>query len=261
MEIETTNMSALINRFSLFLFSAFGILIWIYVIFVYFQIPTEQEIRKSCFQTKMYSVELCEKHPTYVSLSEVPRYFISLLVISEDASFWSHRGFDWEEIKNSFVTNWQKGYYARGGSTITQQLARNLFLHKRKTVHRKILEAIITVKLERLLSKRQIIEKYINVVQFGPNVFGVNQAAQYYFKKSAAQLRPEESAFLIMLLPNPEKNSKSFFKKKLTHFAELRIKSLLRKLWMNQGMTDDEYRDSLSRLGLLFGHDSLEIQN
>lgn len=252
-------MTALVQRVGFRLAVILSLVVWFYLGVVYFSLPSEQDIQNTCFRTKMFGVELCEKRKNYVRLGAVPKHFINLLLLAEDASFWSHQGFDWEEIKNSFVTNWEKGYFARGGSTITQQLARNLFLNRQKNLHRKLLEAIITMRLEALLTKKQILERYINVVQFGQNVFGISQASNYYFKKSPNLLRPEESAFLVMLLPNPERNAKSFYQKKLTRFAEGRIKTLLRKLWITQGISDEEYQASLVRLPSIFeGHDQVE---
>ncbi len=125
------------------------------------------------------------------------------LIASEDANFVEHGGFDWGGIRLALERNWKKGRVVRGGSTITQQLAKNLFLSPERSYWRKAEEAIITVLLEAMLSKRRILELYLNVIEWGNGVFGAEAAAQRYFRVSAAQLTAEQAARLAAMTPSP----------------------------------------------------------
>jgi len=211
------------------------------------QIPSDKQI-KGCLTTEMYKVQLCPGTQTYSKLSNISPYLPKAIVITEDGSFWSHRGFDLQEMQNSLKSNLEKGRFARGGSTISQQLAKNLFLSKDKTLVRKFIEAIITVRLEKVLTKKEIMEKYLNVVQFGKDIYGVKQAAKFYFKKEPHELNVTESAFFAFLLPNPEVYSKSFYKKKLTPFAKKRLNEIIDRLYKYSSINDSEYLSSKADL-------------
>ncbi len=125
---------------------------------------------KSCFVTVMYQVHLCPQEPGYTPIRDIPHAVKMAVVVSEDGSFYDHSGFDWFELQESFKKNLRAGHFARGGSTITQQLAKNLYLTKEKSIFRKIREAILAIQIEEILSKEEILEKYFNVVEFGPKV-------------------------------------------------------------------------------------------
>ncbi|HJW04002.1 MAG TPA: monofunctional biosynthetic peptidoglycan transglycosylase [Azospira sp.] len=125
------------------------------------------------------------------------------IIAAEDAKFVDHEGFDWEGIQKALEKNQKKGKIVAGGSTISQQLAKNLFLTPTKTPWRKAEEAVITLMLENLWSKRRIFEVYLNVVEWGNGVFGAEAAARHYYGVSAAQLSPEQAAKLAAMLPNP----------------------------------------------------------
>jgi monofunctional glycosyltransferase len=125
------------------------------------------------------------------------------MVAAEDAKFVDHEGFDWEGIQLALEKNQKKGKVVAGGSTITQQLAKNLFLSPARNYVRKAEEAVITVMLESILPKRRILEIYLNVIEWGNGVFGAEAAARKYFGVSAAQLSPEQAARLAAMAPNP----------------------------------------------------------
>jgi monofunctional biosynthetic peptidoglycan transglycosylase len=125
------------------------------------------------------------------------------LVASEDANFIEHEGFDWEALQKAYEKNLRKGKVVAGGSTISQQLAKNLFLSGRRSFARKLQEAIITVMIETVMDKRRIFEIYLNIIEWGNGVFGAEAAARYYFKKSAASLDAYEAARLAAMVPNP----------------------------------------------------------
>jgi monofunctional biosynthetic peptidoglycan transglycosylase len=143
------------------------------------------------------------QNPYWTSLGAVSPALVLCVVKSEDAKFFHHNGFDWEELGNSFEKNLEESEYARGGSTITMQLAKNLFLWRRKSVARKALEAYLTWRLEHTLAKRRILELYLNVVEWGPGIYGVGEASRHYFGKPPSALTLGESAMLAAILPNP----------------------------------------------------------
>jgi monofunctional glycosyltransferase len=229
------------------IFLAIALIFSVVFVWGYSQIPSDSEIKK-CLTTKMNAVNLCPTSGHYTKLSQISTYLQKAVVLTEDSAFWEHKGFDLNEMQNSIKSNLEKGRFARGGSTITQQLAKNMFLTKEKTLTRKSLEAIITVRLEKNLKKNEILEKYLNVVQFGENLYGVKDAAQFYFQKNPADLDVLESAFLTFLLPSPEVYSKSFHMKRLTPFAYERIALIVERLYTYQRISEEEYLTAKANL-------------
>lgn len=143
------------------------------------------------------------RRQVWVSYDGVSDHLKKAIIISEDAAFFSHKGVDLYELKEAIKEDWEKGKFKRGASTITMQLAKNLYLNPSKNPLRKLQEIIITWQLERTLSKRRIFELYLNVVEWGDGIYGAEAAARYYFSKSAGELDPEEAATLAALLPSP----------------------------------------------------------
>jgi len=125
------------------------------------------------------------------------------LIAAEDAKFVDHEGFDWEGIQKAYEKNLKKGKVVAGGSTISQQLAKNLFLSTKRTPWRKAEEAMITVMLESTMSKRRIFEIYLNVIEWGNGIFGAEAAAKYYYHTSAKNLSADQAATLAAMVPNP----------------------------------------------------------
>jgi monofunctional biosynthetic peptidoglycan transglycosylase len=152
-----------------------------------------------------------EKRKTYriyqswVPFSKMSPYLIKAVLISEDDKFWKHEGFDYEAIQKAIEKDLKAKKFKFGGSTITQQLARNLYLSPEKSLIRKIYEAIITWRMEKILSKKRILELYLNVAEWGEGIFGVEAASRHYFGKPSSELTPEEAARLASVLPNPRK--------------------------------------------------------
>ena len=152
---------------------------------------------------------LQEKNPQaelrhrWIEYEKISPHLKRALIVAEDANFLEHEGFDWEAIQRAYEKNLKKGRYAAGGSTISQQLAKNLFLSGRRSVMRKLEEAIITVMIETVMSKQRIFEIYLNIIEWGNGVFGAEAASRYYFRKSAVQLQPDEAARLAAMVPNP----------------------------------------------------------
>jgi monofunctional glycosyltransferase len=142
---------------------------------------------------------------TWVSLSNISPYLVKAVLIAEDDKFWSHEGFDYEAIQKALEKDMKAGRFKFGGSTISQQLARNLYLSPAKNPLRKMREAIITWRMEKVLPKRRILELYLNLVEWGNGIFGVEAASRHYYGKPSSELTPQEAARLATVLPNPRK--------------------------------------------------------
>ncbi|HBA09294.1 MAG TPA: monofunctional biosynthetic peptidoglycan transglycosylase [Methylotenera mobilis] len=158
------------------------------------------EDRLEVIQEKRPEAELKHK---WVDYEKISNNLKRAVIASEDAKFLNHEGFDWEGIQKAYEKNLKKGKIVAGGSTISQQLAKNLFLSTKRTPWRKAQEAIITVMLEKTMSKRRILEIYLNVIEWGNGVFGAEAAARHYYKTSAARLSKGQAARLAAMIPNP----------------------------------------------------------
>jgi monofunctional biosynthetic peptidoglycan transglycosylase len=140
-----------------------------------------------------------------MALEKIPRILRDLALVAEDAKFYRHPGFDFEQIEYALVSNHQAGKPARGASTISQQVAKNLFLSGDKAMSRKLHEAAITLVMEEVLGKDRILELYLNIAQLGPGVFGVKAGSKHHFGKQPSELTEQEALSLMTLLPSPEK--------------------------------------------------------
>jgi len=141
----------------------------------------------------------------WIDFEAMPKLLRETVRITEDAGFFQHSGIDFAELKEAIKKNWEKGKYARGASTITQQLAKNLYLSTEKSVLRKIKELLITIRLESSISKDRIFTIYLNVIEWGPGIFGVEAASQYHFHKTVSRLNLEEMVRLVAVIPQPLK--------------------------------------------------------
>ncbi len=196
----------------LFCGTVVGLLAGIFV-YIFFTTPDIHQLQKSIpFPTAFMASYLQNaagknRHPRirvhYIPLSKVPRTLQRCIILAEDASFWVHHGIDWHEIQESFFKNIQTGSVIRGGSTITQQVAKNLYLSGKKTLFRKMQEFWIARKLEQTLKKRRILEIYINIIEFGKGLYGLDPAARYYFAKPPARLSIAEMVMLAATIPSP----------------------------------------------------------
>jgi monofunctional biosynthetic peptidoglycan transglycosylase len=139
----------------------------------------------------------------WVEFDAIPNLLKDTIRICEDAAFYQHRGIDFTELKEAIKKNWEKGKYVRGGSTITQQLAKNLYLSTHKSILRKIKEYFIAQRLEAHLGKKRIFSLYLNIIELGPGIYGVQAASIYYFKKNVDELDLEEIVRLTAVIPKP----------------------------------------------------------
>lgn len=139
----------------------------------------------------------------WVDYKAISPFMAQAVIAAEDNKFLQHNGFDWNSIENALKNNQQEGEVVRGGSTISQQLSKNLFLFNQRSWLRKGEEAVITLMMEQMWTKKRILEVYMNSVEFGKNIYGVEAAAQYYFGRNAMELNREQAAFLAAILPQP----------------------------------------------------------
>ena len=155
--------------------------------------------------------QLREEHPAarlryrWVAYKSISVHLKRAVIAAEDAKFLQHDGFDWDGIRKAYEKNVREGEVVAGGSTISQQLAKNLFLSGERAFWRKAQEAAITVMLELILDKRRILELYLNVIEWGDGVFGAEAASRYHFGVSAAQLSAEQAARLAAMVPSPRR--------------------------------------------------------
>ena len=155
--------------------------------------------------------QMREKNPSavlqhqWVPYSRISNNLKRAIVAAEDAKFLDHDGFDWDGIAKASEKNLKKGRIVAGGSTISQQLAKNLFLSGERSWWRKAQEGVITIMIEALMSKRRILEIYLNVIEWGNGVFGAEAAARYHFRTTAAALSPDQAAELAAMVPSPRR--------------------------------------------------------
>ncbi len=142
-------------------------------------------------------------HQSWVSIDDVHPYLLKSIITMEDGKFFTHKGIDWQELKTSLSLNKRRGRAVRGGSTITMQLAKNLFLTTDKSILRKAKEFIITFRMEKELTKKSILENYINAVEWGDGIFGIKKASNIYFDKEPSSLNLNEAARLAAVIPSP----------------------------------------------------------
>jgi len=140
---------------------------------------------------------------TWVPFERISPSLARAVLAGEDSRFFDHEGFDWEEIQKALEKDWKEGKFSRGASTISQQLAKNLFLSTSKNPLRKLHEALITWEMEKIMTKRRILEIYLNVIEWGDGIYGAEAAARNYFNTSAAGLSADQSAFLSAIIPSP----------------------------------------------------------
>jgi hypothetical protein len=192
------------------------------------------------------SIHVSPASPDFIALHDVPPLFVETLLLAEDGGFYSHRGVDLSEVPSAVLTNWSRGAAARGASTITQQLAKNLFLSREKRLGRKLQELSLALLLEATLDKQRILEIYLNVIEWGPGLHGLRPAARRYFGREPRDLTPRQMAFLVAVVPGPVKYQRSFASGTLSPGFRPLVDTLLAKLRSVGGLTEDEYQAALA---------------
>jgi hypothetical protein len=190
-------------------------------------------------------IEVRPGAPGFVALDEVPPLFVQTLLLAEDFGFHGHAGVDPSAMAEAAVASLGGDKPWRGASTITQQLAKNLLLSKERTLTRKLSEVPLALLLDSRLEKERQLEIYLNIVEWGPGLYGLRSAAEHYFGKTPARLRPKEMAFLVRLIPGPLIYQRSFASGELSPAFEELVLQLLGKLWSTGALTDAEYQEAL----------------
>ncbi|HEX8441652.1 biosynthetic peptidoglycan transglycosylase, partial [Archangium sp.] len=191
-------------------------------------------------------------NPSYVPLAELPHPLVRAVLRSEDAAFWVHRGFDFDSLRGILLA--PEDDKVRGGSTLTQQLAKNLFLSREKTYARKVKEAFLTLGLEASVPKERLLEVYFNIIEWGPDLYGIGEAARHYFDKDARVLSIRESAFLASIIPNPVRYHVYCNRGALSELWKKNVEGLLAVLYAGGDITEAEYQEALTAPLVFAGH-------
>jgi monofunctional biosynthetic peptidoglycan transglycosylase len=184
---------------------------------------------------------------TWISLGEVSKLGVAAILISEDWAFFQHHGYDVNQIKEAAQEDWEEKGFVRGASTIDQQVVRNVFLTKDKNLWRKAKELYLAVKMDEVVSKKKVLETYLNIAEWGPGIFGIRAASDYYFNKAPSGLTAKEGAFLAMLLPSPIRYAQSFRQGKLTDYAYETVQSILQKMTQAHYLSEEERLAEMAR--------------
>jgi membrane peptidoglycan carboxypeptidase len=201
--------------------------------------------------------------PHWTPLFRVSPFLVHAVLAHEDATFFQHRGFAPHAFEGALARNLEEGRFAYGASTISMQLARNLFLARDKTLARKLKEALLTWWLEKNLTKEEILELYLNVIEFGPRTYGVGPAARHYFGRRPEELSPAESAFLAVLLPSPSAYERQYEQGRISSYALNRIEGLLVHMERKGRIDLDALAyglDELPRLRFHYGYASAPVR-
>ncbi len=182
----------------------------------------------------------------WIRAKDISKHVFHAIVVAEDASFYQHYGLDLTEIARSVRANIDAGAYVRGGSTITQQLVKMSFLSREKSLIRKVREAAGTLVVERLLSKDEILEWYINLAEFGDGVYGLREAADHYFAIKPELLTIAQSIHLALVLPSPNSWSLGLRRKQLTDFGHSRFSELALRLKQRGFITTSQWQTTMS---------------
>jgi monofunctional biosynthetic peptidoglycan transglycosylase len=214
-----------------------------YAVWVWYRLPDVEFLkRENPKETALMRERGKKRVQEWVPLDRVSQDLVDAVLMGEDAGFFGHEGFDIEEIRRAFERNWEEGRTVRGASTITQQLAKNLFLSTERSYGRKIEEALLARRLEKALSKKRILEIYLNVIEWGDGIYGVEAASRDVLGKSAALLDPAEGALLAAMIPSPLRLQPCERPKSV----RTRQERILR--WMNRAgrISDEEYEAALA---------------
>ncbi len=217
---------------------------------IYFTLPDVSYLKKTnprstaLIEFRKKQGKLTRIRHRWIPLNRIPVKFRQCVIVAEDASFWVHNGIDWYEVWESLKRNFSTGKFKRGGSTITQQLAKNLFLTPEKKVSRKIREWFIARELEKQLKKSRILELYLNSIEWGRGIFGIRAAANYYFRKLPDQLTLDEMVRLAAVLPNPLRWQPD----RPSRTVRWRAKEILRRMRRFHFIDEQEYQETLIRL-------------
>jgi membrane peptidoglycan carboxypeptidase len=201
-------------------------------------------VRREVGESEVRDIVLSPRRPDHVRLAAVPPHVIASLIATEDPRFDHHDGVDFAALGRALVANLAAGTFRAGSSTITMQLARNVFLHRNKTLSRKLQEVVLAWHTEQVLSKPKILELYLNLIELGPGVYGVGAAARHYFGKHASALDPREAAFLSAIAPRPTVAYQSFCNGRLDDLTAAKVRRALSLMVYAGKITTDQWQEA-----------------
>ena len=235
------------------------VLFAVYIAITLFRLPsvegladqdTNLTIQVKDWKGKYHPLVVGPRNSYWTPSGSIPSELKWAVIVAEDGKFYQHEGIDVKAIKGAIKYDLEKRSFARGASTITQQLAKNLFLTREKTLTRKFKEIILAKRLEHELTKGRILELYLNAVELGPMVYGIGHGAQYYFEKPARDLTPRECAFLAAMLPGPHVTYNPY--KHLNRVLK-RSDMILGLLWDKRVLTREEYLRAMAEVPNISG--------
>ncbi|MBN2653840.1 MAG: monofunctional biosynthetic peptidoglycan transglycosylase [Nitrospirae bacterium] len=237
----------LAQSIKIFIFLIAGLILWVGFYILFPNVSALKTKNPDITSFMQYRFEQAEEkgkklniRKSWAPLSSISPYLAKAVIIAEDDKFWRHEGFDFEAIQKAIENDIKTKKMKFGGSTISQQLAKNLYLSPAKNPVRKIKEAILTWRIEKSLSKKRILEIYLNVAEWGNGIFGAEAASRHYFGKPASALSPIEAARLAVVLPNPKKLSP------VSDSAYIqRRANLIYSIMVRRGIVSEEYQDAV----------------
>lgn len=233
-----------------------GLLVWVFIaitgVALYFFYSSMPDFKIMTFKEfkgaakKQVLTKMNDKRVGYRwrPLDQISRDFLYAVVMGEDASYFEHSGINYDALINAFAENIKRRKFVFGASTISQQVVKNVFLYSSKTITRKLKELIITRRMEDRFTKNEILEVYLNIAEFGPDIFGVHMASRYYFNKEPQRVNAAEGAFLALMLPSPKKFHYSIFRNKyLANRHKRKLRRILKDMLYKELISPQQYRD------------------
>ncbi|HEX2686372.1 MAG TPA: transglycosylase domain-containing protein [Kofleriaceae bacterium] len=210
-------------------------------------------------QGEWISFDVGPSNDEFVPLEEISPYLIKSIMSTEDSSFYQHHGFITSEFRTALVNNLKAGKFVQGASSITMQMVKNVLLYREKTLARKLQELFLTWHVENTLTKDRILEIYLNVIEYGPGLYGIGPAAYHFFGKQPKDLTPVEAAFFSTILPSPKERYKQYCAGTLTKWTTGKIDRILQIMRKRDRLTQPEY-DAAVATPLLFSKDGAETE-
>jgi monofunctional glycosyltransferase len=226
---------------------ASGVLLVCFAAYEYLTLPDVSHLKKENPQTTALmrqrqqeaqaAGKKARRYQIWVPYAVIPTGLKSAVLVGEDDAFYQHEGYDLEQIKDSFARNWERKGFVRGGSTITQQLAKNLYLSTSKNPLRKLREFLIARRMESELSKARILEIYLNVIEWGDGIYGAEAASRSYFGKASKDLSIREAVLLASVIPNPRRMNPA----RPSRRVDYRFNLILSRMHQYRQLTDEEF--------------------
>ncbi|HEU4731621.1 MAG TPA: transglycosylase domain-containing protein [Kofleriaceae bacterium] len=205
------------------------------------------------------SFDVGPSNDEFVPLDQISPYLVKSIMSTEDSAFYQHHGFITSEFRTALINNLKAGKFVQGASSITMQMVKNVLLYREKTLARKLQELFLTWHVENTLSKDRILEIYLNVIEYGPGLYGIGPAAYHFFGKKAKDLTPTEAAFFSTILPSPKERYKQYCAGTLTRWTTGKIERILQIMLKRDRLTQAEY-DAAIATPLEFSKDGSESE-